>query len=258
MDLLDESKFRFYSIGIVAEDKERKSDFIKVWPSEVLPQTNGNILEHKNDYKVNTMDHRGVKSMNKVQGQSVMVARWVPLSNSNRMTSPDVIKNETVMIYRYADTDNYYWTTIYREPKIRRLETVCYAFGNLRQPLTEWNKDSSYWIEISTHDKYIHLRTTRSDGEPYQYDFHLDTRRGNFIFTDNSGNFVSLDSPTSTIRCETNEAIQAKTKRIEYECETMVVKASASITFDTPIVTNTGEEETALVSRANPHVNCVC
>ena len=45
------SEFKFYSIGIVAEDKKVGSDYIKVSPREVLPFFNGNISEHGQDYK---------------------------------------------------------------------------------------------------------------------------------------------------------------------------------------------------------------
>lgn len=257
MDELRESKLRLFSIGIVAKDKPRGTDVIDVTPIEQLPHSNGLITQYKNKLSVNTANLKGVKTMAKAEGLSTMKATWLPFGCSNRISSPDVIENETVAIWRYADTDTYYWTTIFREPLIRRLETVMYAFGNLRDKLIPFTRDSSYWFEVSTHDKYIHLHTANSDGEPYIYDIKLDTAYGSLLIKDNIGNSILLDSPNSSVDISTNNGITGRTKHIRLECQDMVVKASNSVTFDTPLVHNTGEEVTDRTSLANPHIHCV-
>lgn len=256
MDQLRESKLRFFSVGIVAKDKERGTDIIDVMPVEHVPHTNGLVTEYKNKMSVNSANLKGVKSMAKVEGQSTMKATWLPFGASNRMSSPDVIENETVVIWRYADTDTYYWTTMFREPLIRRLETVMYAYGDLRDKLVPFTRDSSYWFEVSTHDKYIHLHTSNSDGEPFIYDIKLDTAYGSLTVQDNIGNSLVLDSPENSVTVTTNLTVALKTKHVGIECQDMVVKASQQVVFDTPIVYNTGEEVTALSSTAHPHYHC--
>lgn len=203
-----ESKFKFFSLGIVLEDKVRGSDQIKVYPVEQLPQIDGKISDYKPGFNAKGVDARGVKTETKLEGDGVIVAEWFPDGADNRMTSPDVIKNESVKIYRYADTDTYLWKTIYREPSLRRLETVCYMFGDLISGLAPMDKESSYWFEISTHDQHIKLHTSNSNGEPFTYDFKLDTASGNLLITDNVGNSIELNSKTSYIGLKNGEGTE--------------------------------------------------
>lgn len=258
MDQFQESKLVFHSLGIVAKDKPRNTDIIDVFLVEQFPHTNGPVNESKNKLSTNTANLKGVKTMAKVEGKATSKAGWLPYGHSNRMSSPDVIENETVAVFKYGDTGLFYWTTIFREPKIRRLETVMYAFGNLREKLVPFDKKSSYWFQVSTHDKHIHLHTSDSDGEPYIYDIYLDTAYGSLEIKDDVGNYIKLDSPRNNVHVETNESITGKTKHIYFECDDMVVKASQRVVFDTPDVINTGQEHTSGGSYANVHYGCDC
>lgn len=189
-----ESKLRLYSLGIVVRDKEEGVDDIEVYPVEELPLLDGNIRDYKTQYKVNGVDANGAKVQSQLVGGATLIAKWLPNGSDNRITSPDVVANETVRIYRYADTDKFYWTTLFREPLLRRKETVCYMYGNLAGPLQPFNKDSSYWVEVSTVHKHIKLATTKSDGEPFAYNINLDTEAGTLAITDDIGNSLTLDS----------------------------------------------------------------
>lgn len=247
------SAFIFYSYGIVAIDKERGSDDIKVVPIEEVSLTDSNteevrtmakgqgkanierkerkegntLSDKKVKYDVQLPDHQGVSRSESVSGDVMLVASWTPLCQSNRMTAPDVIEGETVMLFRVDDTDSYYWSTMMREPNIRRLETVCYMYGNLPDGISPFDKNSSYWVEVSTHDQYVHLHTAKNNGEPFEYDIKLDTAKGTFELTDNSGNFIHLDSPTSKLTVTTNEDVEVNTTRV-------VVNASKEVVVNTP------------------------
>ena len=214
------SSFEFYSLGIVAKNKERNSPFIKVVPIEEMSLASGrsekvvvktsqngqsNVFrkEDKNtdtidkqttEYQVEIPDHKGVNRAQKLTGEMMIVAKWLAFGQSNRFTAPDVCAGETVMLFKVADTDEYTWTTIGNEANIRRQETVCYVFGNIPSGTKVFDRDSSYWIEVSTHDKHIKVHTSRNDGEPFAYDFTLDTKRGTFTINDNAGNVLELDS----------------------------------------------------------------
>lgn len=210
-----ESVFKLYSIGIVVEDKARDSDFIKVYPSEVLPLTQGPIKEQKAEVKNEVPDASGVPRKADTKMDSTLVAKWLPGDSSNRMTSPDVYANETVLIYRFADTDEYYWRTIFREPTLRRLETVYYVYGNLVEPLKEFNKDTSYWFMVSTHDKKIQFHTSKCDKdpkEPYTYDIELDTGRGVLTIKDDAKNTITLTSKDGELKVVTNKQVVIETK----------------------------------------------
>lgn len=200
MDNERSSKFIPYSLGIVVVDKARGSDQIKVYPVEELPQIEGKITDFKKDLKVTSTDIKGATSSSSVKGDAIIVAEWISPGNGNRNTSPDVIKNETVQIYRFADTDQYYWDTLFREPKLRRLETVCHMYGNLPKGMEPFTKESSYWMEVSTHDQHIQVHTTKSNKEPFEYDIKLNTATGELLIKDDIGNQIYLSSRAHQIK----------------------------------------------------------
>lgn len=196
----DESGLRFYGIGIVAENKPRNGDFIMVSPVEKVTSSKGRLAETEHVYEVESLDVNGIVSKEKITGQSIIKAKWMPLSEGNRQTAPDVREGESVRLWKYGNASEYYWQTMYREPGIRRLETVLYCYGNLPSGNTPWDKDSSYWHEVSTHDQHLWWKTTQSNGEAYSYDIKLDTRNSNYTVHDNVGNIFLLDSQNTLIR----------------------------------------------------------
>lgn len=230
-----ESKLKLYSLGIVIITKPRGTDYIEVSPIEDLPLVDGLIEDLKYKYDVTLPDAKGKAVSSKVEGNNILKAKWIPFGHSNRMSAPDVVKNETVVIFRFADTDEYYWTTIFREPSIRRLETVLYAYGDLPIGLTPFDKDSSYWAEVSTHDKYIQVHTSKSDGEPYEYDIIIETAKGSVTVKDDVGNYYKLDSPSGTITANANEHIVLNAPLITLNANNIVNNASSSIHNNTPV-----------------------
>jgi len=266
-----ESKLKLFSLGIVIHNKERNSDLIKVTPIEELTLVSGLIADQKYKYDVTTEDHKGTTKSNKVEGDNILIAKWLPFGHSNRMTAPDVIKNETVIIFRFSDTDEYFWTTIMREPKIRRLETVNYSYCNIPKGLEPFDKESSYWIEYSTHDKYIHLHTSKNDGEPFTYDVKIDTAAGIIDIKDDVGNFIEFNSTEDTLTANMNKEINLiaptinilaskqvnvktnildieATTNIDMNTSTLNIEATSStniksgaVNIDTPMTTHSGD-----------------
>lgn len=234
-----ESAFKLYSLGVVVEDKARDSDFIKVHPTEMLPFTHGPIKEAKAKVESEVPDASGVPRKTDTKMDSTLVAKWLAGDSGNRMTAPDVYANETVLIYRFADTDEYYWRTIFREPSIRRLETVCHVFGNLVEPLKEYNKESSYWFEVSTHDKKIQLHTSKCDKdpkEPYAYDITLDTGRGVLTITDDAKNTITLTSKDGELKITTNKQVVVETKeKVIVKTKNVEITGNVTVKGDTTL-----------------------
>ena len=200
-----QSKLVHYGIGIVVEDKPRKGDIIKVTNIEEFPYTDGKLTDNKEELKHELPDKKGVPRKSSATRDMIIEATWLGGYDSNRITSPDVIKNETVDIYRYADTQEYYWRKRGREPGIRRLETVCYMYGNLQAPLKEWDKRSSYWQEFSTHDKHIVIQTSKSDGENYKYSVQISPKKNQLYEGDDIGNFRRLLSSERLVDSENTD-----------------------------------------------------
>lgn len=194
------SALREYSIGIVTEHKKEGSDIIRVTPMERVTMQTGLLNENKTKYDLSSKNAQGVGTSSSNEAESVIEATWYPMGDNHLLTSPDVRANETVMIYKYADEEKYFWNTIAREPGIRRLEDVVYAFGNLRDGLEPWDLESSYWMRWDTmNDKCITIRTTTSDGEQFAYTFKINPGESKVTIEDSLGNIIELDTPSNNI-----------------------------------------------------------
>jgi len=235
MDVL--SGLTLYSMGIVRVDKSRNSDYIDVIPIERLSMLDGDLNgpDQSRVMKGNLPDHSGVIRTSEVTSENYLSAKWIPYGGSNRISSPDVVKGETVLIFTYADTNDYYWTTVFREPSLRRLETVMHGYSDLSGKGT-FDKNSSYYMEVSTHDKYIHLHTSKSDGEPYEYDVVLDTENGSLTISDDINNRIVLNSELSTVDIVTNTSVNITTPKVTMNVTELEVNGHS--TFNGDVVTN--------------------
>jgi hypothetical protein len=290
------SGFKPYSLGIVVETKPRGTDYILVSPIEELNiQPQGSIKEYKKDFKGDQQDLESTSFKTEHESKNYIRAKWMPHSESNRTSAPDVVANETVMLYKFGDVDEYYWHDVMREPELRRLEDVLYSYSNQKAGQVPFDKETSYWIRYNTKDKYIHLHTSKNDGEPFIYDIKIDTKAGNIEIKDDVGNFIKFDSAADTLTGNFNKDINLKASNninldagtninlkagstINLEAPNIVEKCSSkleqsssstsqcsgtkttqasSIVNDTPMVTNTGSMSTAGGHTANPNYNAV-
>lgn len=230
-----EPGFRFYSLGIVVKDKEEGSDMITVTPIEDFPMEKGRLSDTDREKKTSTPDTNNVTKTTTAKGGSTVEAKWVALSNPNRDNPPDVYKSETVMLYKYADTQDYYWTSLFREPKLRRLERMRTTLSNKRGGVDAFDSDSSYWTEIDTKYKKLRLHTSDNDGEKAKYDITIDTKAGTFELIDSLGNKIYLDSVKGVMDVETNLEVNVKTQKyyvkaseIIFESNTLDIKTGTT------------------------------
>ncbi len=212
---METSKFTLYSLGIVAKDKATQSDVITIMPIEHITDTTGDINEEVG-YESNSVNHKQVPSKVKSVSKSTISASWISLGSSNRVSSPDVIAGETVLIYTYADTNEYYWTTYLREPSIRRLEKVLYGYSNLRKGARSesFGRDTSYWLEVDTMNKYMKVHTSDNDGEYTTYDIVINTKEGKLEIKDGVGNSVEMDSASGELTITMNQKVTLKAPEI--------------------------------------------
>lgn len=244
----EESAFKFYSFGIVVEDKKLGSDIIRVTPIEEIGLATGQkeeliitagsenskpnvdlqlkevvpLGDQTMQYNVALRDHQGIVRNESVKADVSFEATWIPLSDSNRITSPDVVKSETVMIFKVADTDEYYWSTILSE-YLRRLETVITSYSNKPKGIDPYDSETSYWTKVSTHEKLIHLHTAKNDGETTDWDIKLDTGNGILSINDNIGNTVVINSPEGTMVTTMNTQFTVITPLVYLDTPTVVM-----------------------------------
>ncbi len=189
------SELKLYSLGIVVEDKPVGSDFVMVTPIEVLNiQKAGNIKDAQTKFEGTLKNADDKNFATELNSSSYLKAKWLAFGQSNRITSPDVVANETVVLFKFGDVDEYYWTTIFREVELRRQETVLYGFGNLKSGMAAFDKSTSYWLEVDTKKKTVKFHTAMNDGEYTEYDIVIDTKAGTFSLKDKKGNTFLLDS----------------------------------------------------------------
>lgn len=241
----DQSGLRFYGIGVVAIDKPRGSDNIMVSPVEKVPMNNGRVKDTEEVMEYESTGIGGVKKSDKVTAQAMIQAKWFPLSEGNRQTAPDVQEGESVRLWRYGNSNEYYWTTMYREPGIRRLETVLYCYGNLSTKGKGWDKDSSYWHEVSTHDKHMRWQTTQSDGEQFAYNFHISPKDSTVTLEDNIGNQWFMDSNAVLMRCKNSDGSFIDIEKLRYHSFAKEhMEHQSDIThMHTPLFTVTANDE---------------
>jgi len=199
------SKLQFHSVGIVGENKKLNSKSIEVALIETMQLYDNEITSTASDVKAT------VKGLdNKVQEHTITTAAtitavWMPMGEGNRITAPDVRRGEMVMVYKYADADKYFWTTLKEDVRLRKLETVIWAFSGTQVEDVEVNEESYYFFEVSTHNGYIKVHTSMANKEPYTYDIEINTKEGRIVITDSIDNYILLDSKAKRIRMENTD-----------------------------------------------------
>lgn len=232
----DESQLKLFGIGVVAFDKPVGTDIIQVYPTEHLTFEEGDVPNKKEDMETEVVDISGVPFKGKVVRKAIMTAKWFPDGDDGRQTAPDVVSGETVKIYRYGDSIEYFWKTIFREPKLRRLEHVVFAFCDLKSGREQFELDSSYGICFSTKKKFLNFWTSMSDGEKFKYEFKFDTKAGTFEVFDNIGNKFGFNSADEDIYMEnaSGTVLRAVKNKVE-------INVAETITMNVPVANISGE-----------------
>ena len=221
------SQLKFYSIGIVLKDNLEGGDYIEVSPTEHLNLSEGNVKNNITEIKAKISDNIGVTRSSKTVSTEKIVAKWLSFT-PNRINAPCVYEGETVILFQFADSEEKHWTTIFREPILRRKEFLLIACSNEPNKGKEFSKENSYWVEINTIDKFVKLHTAKNDGEAVGYDVEFNTSTGYFKLTDTAGNIINLESTDGIL---------------ELESSIIKLKARTSLEFDTPVIITKGNIE---------------
>lgn len=199
------SQFHFYSYGIVASNKKLglKETAIEVMPMEALPMVDGEVTENTQTITGKGTDKDNNSYDSEVASTVTLRAEWLPMCEPNRLTAPDVRRGAKVMIYRFGDSDQYFWTSHERD-NLKRLETVVYGWNGSPDDNQESTIDDYYIWEISTHKGAVTFYTSKKNGEPFRYIEQLNTKEGNWTLTDDIGNEYYLDSKLSQLRIKSH------------------------------------------------------
>lgn len=201
MSSIELSELKVYSIGIVAEDKKLRGEdgkpnrIVEVIPIEDTPMLDGELTSDKKTGSVKSQDSQGSEYEVNLQSSKSIKATWLPFGSSNRFTAPDVRRGERVMLYRYSDEDRYYWTTLFDDLRLRKLETVIYAFSGTRDEKADSvNPENFYFLEVSTHRGLVHFSTSKANGEFCKFDIQINAKEGLIKIVDDIGQKFVFDS----------------------------------------------------------------
>lgn len=244
------SKLRFYSIGIVAANKPLNSKNVEVLPTEELPMMDGYLDDNLDSYTAKGTDASGKNYNAKLKMANTISAQWLPFCDSQRLTAPDVRRGESVVIYQFGDADKFYWTTLKNDNKLRKLETVIWAFSATTKETDDLTAQTSYFFEVSTHKKLVTFHTSQANGEPFGYDVQINAADGILTVMDTAGNKFILNSPATQLRLEnasgsflditkliatlsTGEQINLNTKAFTVNSQTTDINAANSANIKT-------------------------
>lgn len=248
---MESSKLFIFSIGYVANNKELKSDVIQVVPVEHLNMINGEINSNPVSLETEGTDLNNQNYTTKVISDTSIEATWLKLC-SNRKTSPDVRRGEVVLIWKYADTDQYFWSSTGINENLRKGETVVYTFSSTADESEDGTaKGNCYYLEVSTHLGQITLETTTKMGELTNYAIQLNTKDGYLLIQDGLNNAIELDSKNTkitlqnsknttvvldeeNINCQANDTISLTAdKNVNITCKDLKINANNSIEIST-------------------------
>jgi len=210
--MINESLLKNVSMGLVAKDILEDEVYVEVFPFELQVTKDGEITAETH-HAVKATDNQGNVAAVNVRQTDLIKARWLPNGDTNRLEPPTVCKNEVVMLWKYSDADEYYWTTPYNQLELRKLEKRTIVLSN--KSSIDVPPDSlmehSYFITYDTINKRVHLHTSDTDGEYTTYDISLNTKDGTFTLVDGKENHFMLDSQTDTFTLSSNKKILTKT-----------------------------------------------
>lgn len=241
------SVFRMVSVGYVASNLPLGETALEVYPAELLPFVDGELTSNVAEMTAAMKDGDGVDFQVKANYSNTVKAKWLPIGG-NQLTAPNVRRGMRVELWQSSDDNNeYYWRYSGIDNYLMRLETIVWAFSNTRdESVTELTPDNSWYIEISTHTKTITLQTNKNDGEPFAYTFQLDAKNGNFIFKDDDGQEMHLQSKEKRLYAKNKDGsivdinkkkinmfaqdeINAETKTMNIQTETFNATAKTAV-----------------------------
>lgn len=187
----DTSLFKFYAYGHAVEDKQKNSRMLKVFLSEINPMADGEVGFSGTVTNADGTDLNSNKTSTELRSENSIDCDYLPLG-SNRATPPDIIKGEPILVYRYGDDRKYYWKETGVHEHLRKTETVIYRWAANPEGAND-KPDNYYFLEVSTDRKLITFQTSKANKEPFAVTFQIDTNKGTYHLSDDTGNVIEAD-----------------------------------------------------------------
>jgi len=137
-----------------------------------------------------------------------------------------VRRGHKVQLYRYADTDEFFWEVLTDAGGLMKLETVTHSYSGTADENATNDASNSYFTHISTHDGLVAIHTSKANNEPYGYDGQINTAQGVVQLQDDIGNSFYMNSKEHQL-----EVQNADGALISMKGPDIVINAPASLTI---------------------------
>lgn len=242
LDILKGSQLKFYSIGIVAENKKMSHSRILVTPIETLGMSDGEIKSSPEKLETKGIDYDFNEYTVSAIADNAIEADWFPLNDGNRRTPPDVRRGERVVLYQYGDEGRYWWQPYGLDGRLRKLETAIYSWSGTKDEKEDSERpENSYYAEVSTHEKRITIATSGKNGEKCRYVVQINPGEGKILIVDDKGNEFEMDSVNTLLHLKNADGtyIDLDKKNINVYAEDYI-----SIKAGKAIIANAGDKIT--------------
>ena len=257
---IDSSLFKRYSIGYVAKDKTHGSVHIRAFPIERIPFFDGSISPDTKIIYSSGIDRFGNPYYAKVKSDHTIRCEWLRGDNFSCVPA-DVVAGEYIDIYRYMDTDKFYWKTIKNNHNLRTTDSFTIAIAAKAdgdKSGSDITQQNAYVISGNSADGFLNISTSQNRGEKYGYCFQINTKDSTVYTVDTDGNKIGIASLLTLVEMvnkektrvaldKTNCFIHAEnqikltgSENITLETKHLVIKASDNFRINSPDISIDG------------------
>lgn len=246
-----------YAYGQVVINNDKQEREIKVKILEHLPSQYGlptdEVFEETIDVKTfDVLKKKDVKARVEefeeiYRTVSVVIKDWVPAHwlnrLANRINPPKVVVGQRVLLWRVGDSRQYYWEELDVDMRLKPDEHYLIALNNHNDG-DALNPDNSYFIEWSTRDGRLRMRTNRNNGEKAAFELDLNGKEGYAKLLDDNGgdptyydgNGVHINSVDTTVTMKNTAG-----SNVLVSGPTIAITAPTAVAINAPSVSINGD-----------------
>lgn len=255
------SGYFLYGIGRATHDLEYGSKVLKVADIEKLPAQHGKLNNKATTVTSNSTDSLGRTHAAKGKIGAGIPCTWINYFG-NRLLAPDIRSGERVLIWRYGDSNDYFWTPTNLDEEFRTLEHLILGVSNRKaKGKGKLNRDNTYFFELDTYNKIINLQTSKSDGEKFIYNIRIDGKKHTVFVGDNVGNEYTIDSLNTKVQLKNKDGslFALNKKDINVSCSgnyTATVENAYTVTCESYTINSKTNTFSASMSTFDGAVKC--
>ena len=247
-------------IGIVAQDKVANSISIEVLIPELTPVVSGTVSATTGSQTVSLLDLDGGTVHSTVTTKTTVTAYYHG-NSTNRKYPPDVVQGEQVRVFKYANSDKYYWESMGRNDDLRKTELYRIEAKN-RKSFEDPSDDAhAYSLEMDTkNNQWVRILTSTGNGEEHVYTLLIDAKNSKVQLADEIGNSLTIDSNNSRVLLRNSSKSLLMLNGVDAILaapETVSIKAGTQLIVTSPViaVNNTSGSGTCQVNSNAMSIN---